>query len=112
RIGVRSNDEAVLERIFENLPPGWKSSSVRNVERLCSILVSKKASRPGVRRFNLLYEDHIRAARTLDPDELFESFESTLRLYVAEFAKRRLFIHAGVVGWRGRAVLIPGRSFS
>ncbi|OLE51029.1 MAG: hypothetical protein AUG51_24995 [Acidobacteria bacterium 13_1_20CM_3_53_8] len=112
RIGVRSNDEAALERIIENLPPGWKPSTVRSVERLYSILIGKGANRPGVRRFNLLYEDHIRVARTLDPDELFESFESTLRLYVAEFAKRRLFIHAGVVGWRGRAILIPGRSFS
>jgi len=25
---------------------------------------------------------------------------------------RRVFVHAGVVGWRGQAILIPGRSFS
>ncbi|WP_157871812.1 hypothetical protein [Gloeothece verrucosa] len=24
----------------------------------------------------------------------------------------KLFVHAGVVGWRGRAIVIPGRSFS
>lgn len=112
RIGVRSNDEAAVERAIENLPPGWKPSRARTVERLYSILIGKGATRPGVRRFNLLYEDHVRAARTLQADELFESFESSLRLFVAEFAKRRLFIHAGVVGWRGRAILIPGRSFS
>lgn len=38
--------------------------------------------------------------------------ESDLRLYVAETAPRRVFVHAGAVGWRGRAVLIPGRSLS
>ena len=39
-------------------------------------------------------------------------FESNLQLYVAEHARRRTFIHAGVVGWRGCGVVIPGRSFS
>jgi hypothetical protein len=41
-----------------------------------------------------------------------DAFESDVRLYVAERARRRVFVHAGVVGWRGRAIVIPGRSFS
>jgi hypothetical protein len=65
-----------------------------------------------VRRFNLLYENHVRIARTLDLKQIFETLESSLRLYVAESAQRRLFVHAGVVGWRGQAIVIPGRSFS
>jgi hypothetical protein len=39
-------------------------------------------------------------------------FESDLKLHVAAGARRRVFVHAGVVGWRGQAILIPGRSFS
>jgi hypothetical protein len=39
-------------------------------------------------------------------------FQSDLHLFVAELARRRVFLHAGVVGWCGRAILIPGRSFS
>jgi hypothetical protein len=31
---------------------------------------------------------------------------------VAEVSPQRLFVHAGVVGWQGRAILIPGRSHS
>jgi len=38
------------------------------------------------------------------------------RLYslviVAEMARHRVFVHAGVVGWKGKAIVIPGRSFS
>ena len=34
-----------------------------------------------------------------------------LRLRVAENASDRVFVHAGVVGWNGRAVLIPATSF-
>src|SRR6185295_11682383 len=30
----------------------------------------------------------------------------------AEYAPNRVFIHSGVVGWHGKAILIPGRSYS
>jgi len=43
---------------------------------------------------------------------VFEAFETDLQLYVAEMAPRRLFVHAGVVGWRGQAIIIPGRTFT
>jgi hypothetical protein len=33
-----------------------------------------------------------------------------MHLYVAEYASNRVFVHAGVVGWRGRAILLPGAS--
>src|SRR5439155_21468851 len=60
----------------------------------------------------LLYRGATRLARTLDRQALLEAFQSDLHLYVAEFARRRLFVHAGAVGWGGRAILIPGRSMS
>jgi hypothetical protein len=77
-----------------------------------SILVGGDGMRPGMRRFNLLYGNHVRLARAWDLDTVFDTFESDLRLFVAEFARRRVFVHAGVVGWKGRAIVIPGRSYS
>ena len=65
-----------------------------------------------VRRFHLLYAGAELVARSLDPEVVFERFESDLQLYVAERAPRRVFVHAGVVGWKGRAVVLPGRSLS
>lgn len=38
--------------------------------------------------------------------------ESQVRLTVAEYAVGKIFLHAGVVGWRGRALIIPGSSFA
>jgi hypothetical protein len=32
--------------------------------------------------------------------------------FVAERAPDHLFVHAGVVGWEGRAIVMPGRSFA
>ena len=38
--------------------------------------------------------------------------ESWDQLAVATLAKELVFVHAGVVGWRNRAIVIPGRSLS
>lgn len=82
------------------------------VERLYSLITGGPTSRPNVRRFNILYGDITRLARSTDLDQVLETFESDLRLFVAEKARRKVFVHAGVVGWRGRAILIPGQSMS
>lgn len=41
----------------------------------------------------------------------FKFFNSMLRIVVAEHAEERVFIHAGVVGWKDRAIVIPANSF-
>src|SRR5215212_580180 len=116
RFGVRSDDPRALERLARYLPPGTRAASECVVERLYSVRLgggdNDGGARRGARSFKLLCANHVRIARTLDPEELFERFESDLQLAVAEAARRRVFIHAGVVGWRGRAILIPGRSFT
>ena len=38
--------------------------------------------------------------------------ESNVQLTVAALAKDAIFVHAGVVGWRNRAIVIPAPSFS
>lgn len=112
RIGIRSNDRAALERVYEYLPRDWQSLSLPLVDRVYSILAGGDGPRANVRRFNLLYADHIRLARSLDLASIFDTFESDLRIFVAEFARDRVFVHAGVVGWKGKAIVIPGRSYS
>lgn len=112
RIGIRSNDLAALDRVCQHLPSEWESVSAGVVDRVYSILIGGKGQRANVRRLNLLYGDHVRLARSFDLDNVFETFESDLRIFVAELAKHRVFVHAGVVGWKGQAIVIPGRSYS
>src|SRR5205807_988768 len=45
-----------------------------------------------------------------DTELALELLESYVRLRVAERARARIFIHAGVVGWQGGAILLPGQS--
>lgn len=113
RVGVRANQAEALDQVRAYLPPDWKPSTSPVVERLYSLVLGgNDPRRPNVRRFNLLYGDAARLARSIKLEEVLRSLESDMQHYVAEAAPRRVFVHAGVIGWRGRAVLIPGRSFS
>src|SRR5205823_9671727 len=112
RIGIRSNDPIGLARVCNHLPHDWDRTPSSVVDRLYSIIIGGKGPRASVTRFSLLYGDHVRLARSVDVDEVFDILESDLRLVVAEFARHRVFVHAGVVGWKGKAIVIPGRSFS
>jgi hypothetical protein len=37
--------------------------------------------------------------------------EANAQKFVAAASRQFVFVHAGVVGWRGKAILLPGRSF-
>lgn len=112
RIGMRANNSEALSRMQESLPPGWKPSASMIVDRLYSLKVAGKSARPGHRPYNLLYGDLMRVSRSFDLEEVFRNFETDLHMHIAEFSNRRVFVHAGVVGWQGRAILLPGRSFT
>ena len=112
RVGLRVNDKAILKRLMTRLPPGFKPSGARVVNHLYSLTGFANNSNGKLRRFNLGYWNLARFARTRSFEDLLDGFESHLQLTVAEYAPRRVFVHAGVVGWKGRAIVIPGMSFS
>lgn len=114
RVGVRVNTPDALGLVQSYFPPRWKLSRSTTVERLYSLILSgeEEGARRGVRRFNLLYRNITRLARTRDTQEALDLFESDLGLHIATEARRRVFVHAGTVGWKGQAILLPGRSHS
>jgi hypothetical protein len=112
RVGIRVNEATMLKRVETCLPPAWKPTSSPRVDILYSLVVGGAGARPGVRRFNLLYANAGRLVRSLDLEEVLDAFPSYMHLHIAEAAPRRLFVHAGVVGWQGKAILVPGRSHS
>jgi hypothetical protein len=112
RIGVRVNDDATLEQLRSKLPPGATPLASPLVDHLYSLWIGGNGASRTTRQFHLLYAGASRLARTLDLDEVFAQLESALHSKVALAAPRRLFIHAGAVGWNGRAIVIPGRGLS
>jgi hypothetical protein len=112
RFGVRVNDPRVLESLRERFPPGTEPSAIRVVDHLYSVTGFPTESNGRIRKFNLGYCNLERFTRSRSFEELLDSLESHLQLRVAEHSPRRIFVHAGVVGWNGRAILIPGLSYS
>jgi hypothetical protein len=98
--------------MLDRLPPGWKPAVSPVVVNMYSLLLSRNSPSTNVRRYSLLYAGGIRAARSLDQDLVLKIFESDIQIYVGILARRRIFVHAGVVEWKGQAIVIPGRSMS
>lgn len=105
RVGVRATDRSALPHLLAVLPAGWKRSSVRTVDRLYSCVVASAPSEP-----HLLYDNEREVGRTDDLDEIATRFQAFLHIHIAEHSPNRTFLHAGAVGWRGRAIVLPGRT--
>lgn len=106
KIAVRATELAVLHRTLNHLPPDWRPIHAQIVERLYSFVAPRR------RGVYTLYGDTIEVAQGRSLDDMLAGFESDLQIYVAERAPRHVFVHAGVVGWRGQAILLPGSSRS
>jgi hypothetical protein len=110
RIGLRTTDELALREFRELLPPGMTPLPRGPVDRLFSVIRGGEVR--GARRFHLLYADSLTLVRTFDWNEVREAFRSEVEKFVAAACRDRVFVHAGVVGLDGRAIVIPGRSGS
>jgi hypothetical protein len=110
RVGVRFNDPALLDRLSAHLPPGWRPLASPEVDQIFSFWLSPRGRRG--RAVGRVYAGGLRRAVAEDLGEAFSVLESEIRQSVAAAARGRTFVHAGVVGWRGHAILVPGRSRS
>lgn len=60
---------------------------------------------------DILYRDGTRLYDRFERKLLLDKLGSEARITVAEHAVGRVFVHAGVVGWQGKAIVMPARSF-
>jgi hypothetical protein len=105
RLGVRANRPELMARMLERLPPGVRPAASPVVDCIYSLWA-------GARGLSRVYAGGARRARTADLAEALAVLESEIRYGVATAAPRRTFVHAGVVGWKGRAIVVPGPSRS
>jgi hypothetical protein len=112
RIAIRASDRHLLDLLPDRLPFGWIPTSSQEVDQLYSLIAAGETAGGKRRRFNLLYGNGTRHLCSESLDETLDRLEADLQLYVAERARSRVFLHAGVVGWQGQAIVVPGRSFT
>jgi hypothetical protein len=111
KIGLRASHAELLADPDAYLAPPFQLAAGRTVDRLYSLYLPT-SERRGVRPFHLVYVDAALLARAPGRAPLYEALRRDLKLYVAEHAVGRVFVHAGVVAIGGRAVVLPGRSLS
>ncbi len=109
-IGVRTNDPAVTEALAGHLPPGFETAEFFDTGRVYSLVVEED-ERSGESQSSV-YVNGALLTRRSTLEASLRTFEADVQLYVAEMAPERIFVHAGVVGYRGLGILLPGRSFA
>jgi len=112
-IGVRVNREEFLAPLISRVPMARELNQWKGIDRLYSLVgVDAAGFQESCTSFNVLYGDTRRLADSITPADLYEAFESDLEFYVAQTTRKYVFVHAGVVAWGDRAIVIPGRSHS
>lgn len=111
-ISIRTNEPTVLASLANYLPPGWQSSTSAVVDKLYSLVIAGISQDTASSDHHLLLDEQGELARSQELQDIFETLDSELRLWLGVSVSDRLFVHAGVVSWYNQAIVIPGRSFS
>lgn len=107
---MESDDASILAEVRRRLPLKWGTAPLAAVDRAYLLSQRDGGETPGGRAGVLRVNDRVLVA-SADARHLVEMLAADLQGYVARMARHRVFIHAGVVGWRGSAIVLPGRSF-
>ena len=108
QVEVKLDDIELRDPVQEILPPGWTPR-----DRIDS---AEPAGRFGLRETGAdSYEvtvDDVPWLEHATLDVALGMLDAQIRIYVAAHARERVFVHAGVVSLGGRALVVPGESFS
>lgn len=101
--GIRT-DDAGMRRVLADRIPGAELLDSGVPDRLYSV----RSSGSGY----LVRAGEHTLARSLSSREALDRVAREIELAAAGSAPGEIFIHAGAVGWRGGAIILPGRSFT
>ena len=101
-VELRAHDPELLGALRGVAPPGASITEPGAARAVYSIVENDGSY--------LLLADDARLAERAQLAEILVLLESALHFHIAVAARTRLFIHAGVVGWHGGAIILPGRT--
>jgi hypothetical protein len=119
RIGVRASDARVWERLAELLPPHSRPCGADAIEHRFSVTRARHDSHSFTVRYDI--RDGVPARLIESASWVCDEVDLSLALgllgdhvheTVAYRAPERIFIHAGAVGYRDRAVIMPGEALT
>jgi hypothetical protein len=107
-VALRANERHLLERMRACCPPRSQPCASDAAPLTYSVLSQSDPEGDG-RRFIGFAGARV-FAESPHAETVCAEFESVVRFDVAVSATQWTFIHAGVVGWNGRAIVIPASS--
>jgi hypothetical protein len=118
RIGLRVNCRAVLhtlehDPVHMHLPFGWRA--IEDHESDAPVSIQYELREVGCGGAWPSYRVYAGTNLVTEVDALIDAARALAahaELFVAERAPDHLFVHAGVVAWEGRAIVMPGVSFA
>lgn len=111
RMGLRVTVPELLPELVGRFPPGWKFSTTPRVHWMYSLSSVSSRRKPGT-VIHQLYTGKYFLTRGSDFSRILAAFGTDLQVELALRSPWRMFIHAGVVGWKGRAIVVPGEAGS
>lgn len=109
KIGVKAERASYLEKVFPLLKKTYTNGlETVNEEDVEFHFYIKRVKGKG---YALYRNDEVMTENPLR-EIFFDAVESQIRVTIAEFASSKVFLHAGVVSWKGRAIIFPGRSYA
>ncbi|GAC1362055.1 MAG: hypothetical protein NVSMB32_01960 [Actinomycetota bacterium] len=112
RFGVQIiGDPSIGQAVASTLPPGSRKPIASSYDHLFRLSGSAPGEGTGPATYRLCRGDALEAEAP-DLDGIIQELASRIDFDIACSARRGLFVHAGVVAWQGRTILVPGRSFS
>jgi hypothetical protein len=118
RIGLRADCRALLDALEHDsvrryLPFGWRAVEGDEADAPVSVryellTCASDGAWPSFR----VYVGTVLIAEVHTLKDVASTLAAHAEPFVAERAPDHLFVHAGVVGWEGRAIVMPGSSFA
>jgi len=102
---VQFGDPELEAHVLEILPPGWRAIDPAAVVSRFSL------DRTDADSYDVTINRHL-AIEHASLDVALGLIDADLRMLIATNTPDWIFVHAGVVALRGRALVIPGESFS
>jgi hypothetical protein len=103
---VAAPDAGVLAAFAERLPPALPARARRGADATWAL--ERVSGGPLLR----IRRDGRAGGRARTCEDAVERVVFDVSLFFARRARGLAFFHAGAVAWKGRAILLPGRSFS
>ncbi len=107
-IGLRVANPDHMGPLLAHMPHGAEPAPAQRVDRMYSVAMPNR-DQP---IYDLVAGSRRKAQRFDDLERLARAFAADARHFVALHAQHRVFIHAGVVAFGDRAVVIPGRTMT